>query len=62
VYPLIRTGVFCGSNRYRGKEITGMIQGMKIMGASENDIINKIIETFSVTKEYVLALLTPQKV
>lgn len=44
------------------QRITGMIQGMQMMGASENDIINKIIETFNVTKEYVLALLTPQKV
>ena len=43
------------------QRITGMIQGMQMMGASENDIINKIIETFNVTKEYVLALLTPQK-
>ncbi len=43
-------------------KITGMIQGMQLMGASENDIINRIIETYNVTREYVLALLTPQKV
>ena len=42
-------------------EINGVIMGMRLMGASDNDIIAKIIEKFNVTKEYVLALLTPQK-
>ena len=41
-------------------KITGVIQGMQIMGASENEIINKIIETYNVTKEYVLAILKAQ--
>lgn len=44
------------------KEVTGAIKGMKLMGASDNDIVNKITEAFHVTKEYVLALLAPQKV
>ena len=43
-------------------EVSGAIKGMKLMGASENDIVNKITEAFHVTKEYVLALLAPQKV
>lgn len=43
-------------------KITGMIVGMRVMGASDYDIISKITETFNVTKEYVIALLAPQKV
>ena len=43
------------------KEVTGAIKGMRLMGASDNDIVNKITEAFHVTKEYVLALLAPQK-
>ena len=42
-------------------EITGAITGMRMMGASDNDIIVKIVEKFNVTREYVLALLAPQK-
>lgn len=49
-------------NRDKRKEINGAILGMRIAGMSENDIITKIIENFHVTKEYVLALLAPQKV
>ena len=43
-------------------EITGAIKLMKHQGASENDIIKEMMEMFNVTKEYVMALLTPQKV
>ena len=43
-------------------KITGVIQGMQLMGASDNDIINKITEVFHVTREYVLALLIPKQV
>ena len=42
-------------------KITGVIQGMQLMGASDNDIISKIVETYHVTKEYVLALLAPKQ-
>ena len=45
----------------RKMKISGAIMGMRIAGMSDNDIINKIIETFHVTKEYVMALLTLQK-
>ena len=48
--------------RQQRDEINGAIMGMRMMGASDNDIIAKIVEKFNVTKEYVLALLTPQKV
>ena len=44
------------------KEVTGAIKLMKRQGASENDIVKEMMEMFHVTKEYVLALLTPQKV
>ena len=42
-------------------EINGAIKGMRIAGMSDNDIVAQIIKNFNVTKEYVLALLTPQK-
>ncbi len=43
-------------------EITGAIKLMKYQGASENDIIKEMMEMFNVTKDYVLPLLTAQKV
>ena len=48
--------------RVQKEKILGVIEGMRIMGASDNDIVKKIIETFDVTKEYVMLLLAPQKV
>ena len=42
--------------------ILGVIDYMRIEGKTEKDIVEKIVEMFNVTKEYVLALLTPQKV
>ena len=42
-------------------EITGAIRILKSTGATDNDIIAKIMETFHVTKEYVLTLLSLQK-
>ena len=47
--------------KYKEKEITGAIKVLQSVGISDNDIISKITETFDVTKEYVLALLAPQK-
>ena len=47
--------------RQQRDEINGAIMGMRMMGASDNDIIAKIVEKFNVTKEYVLTLLNPQK-
>ena len=42
-------------------EVNGAIKGMRIAGMSDNDIVAQIIKNFNVTKEYVLALLKPQK-
>lgn len=42
-------------------EINGVIKFLRSSGMPESDIISKITETFNVTKEYVMALLTPQK-
>lgn len=47
--------------RQQRDEINGVIMGMRMMGASDNDIIAKIVENFNVTKDYVLALLATQK-
>ncbi|MBR1630168.1 MAG: hypothetical protein IJ679_13045 [Lachnospiraceae bacterium] len=46
--------------RSQKDQITGAINGMRAMGASDSDIIEKVIELYSVTREYVLALLAPQ--
>ena len=41
--------------------IIGVIQGMRLMGASDNDIISKLVEAFHVSEDYVLALLAPEQ-
>lgn len=46
--------------RYQEKEVTGAIQGMRKLGANDDTIIKAVMEMFSVTKEYVLALLNAQ--
>ena len=48
--------------RYKKEKIEGAIEGMRLMGASDNDIVTKIVETFNVTKEYVMSLLSPKLV
>ena len=47
-------------NKYKEKEVTGAINGLRIAGFTDNEIIAKIIENYKVTKEYVISLLTPQ--
>ena len=42
-------------------KISGAIEGMKLMGATDNDIISKIIDNFGVSKEYVMDLISPKK-
>ncbi len=37
--------------------ITGAIQGMRIAGMTDDDILIKVMEAFHVTREYVLAIL-----
>ncbi len=50
-----------GMEKYKMKnEVTGAIKGMRSIGASDDVIIQKIMETFHVTREYVMALLAPQ--
>ena len=44
------------------EEITGAIKILRSSGTSDNDIVSKIVETFNVTKEYVMALLSPKLV
>jgi len=41
--------------------IIGAIDAYKMEGLSDDDIIEKVMRLYSVTKEYVLALLAPQK-
>ena len=45
----------------RKMKISGAIEAYRDCGTSDEDIIKKIIAKFQVTKEYVLALLAPQK-
>ena len=40
--------------------VIGAIQGMQIAGIDKDDIINKIVGNFNVTKKYVLNLLNSQ--
>jgi hypothetical protein len=47
--------------RYKEKEVNGAITGMKLLGASEKDIIKKIMDQYKVKKSYVLALMNPKK-
>ena len=46
--------------RSQKDKITGVIEYMRLEGKSDDDIISKIIEMYQVTKDYVVALLTPQ--
>lgn len=48
-------------NKYKEKEVMGAIGILKDDGKSDEDIIERIIKKYNVTKDYVLALLTPQK-
>ena len=49
-------------NRDKRMKILGVIDYMRDEGKSDNDIIDIIIEKYKVTKEYVLALLSPKTV
>ena len=46
--------------RYQEKEVNGAIKTYKLDGLTEEDIITKVMRNFSVTREYVLALLKAQ--
>ena len=47
--------------RYKEKEVTGAIMGMRKLGASDESIVTAVMEMFNVTKEYVLARLTAKQ-
>ena len=47
--------------KYKEKEVTGAIEAYRDCGTSDEDIIERVIKKFNVTKEYVLELLAPQK-
>lgn len=49
-------------NRMKKEKVEGAIQAFRIAGLSESEIITKVVENFNVTKEYVLALLSPKAV
>ena len=42
-------------------EVNGAIKAYRLDGVSDKDIVAKVTKLFNVTKEYVLALLAPQK-
>lgn len=46
--------------RSQRDQITGAINGMRIAGMDDNTIVDKIIEVYQVTKDYVTDLLFPQ--
>ena len=46
--------------RDQKQKITGVIDYMKRLGSSENDIIKTVTEMYGVTKEYVLAIMKAQ--
>ena len=48
--------------KYKEKEVTGAIEAYRDCGSSDEDIIERVIKKFNVTKEYVLALLASQKI
>ena len=43
-------------------KITGAIEAYRECGKSDEDIINKIMQNFDVARDYVVALLAPQKI
>ncbi len=42
-------------------KVTGAIDMLRLDGASDEDIITKVMKLYNVTRDYVLALLYPQK-
>lgn len=48
--------------KYKEKEVEGAIKMLRADGLSEDDIIIKVMRVFNVTKEYVITLISPQKI
>ena len=47
-------------NRYRKERIISAIETMQEDGKTETDIVERIIQKYKVTKEYVQELLSPK--
>ena len=47
--------------RDQRQKITGAIDVLRLDGASDEDIITKVMKLYNVTREYVLALLAPKQ-
>lgn len=47
--------------RYKEKEINGAVSVLKALGKSDNEIIKSVMDTFKVTKKYVISILNPKK-
>ncbi len=47
--------------KYKEKEVTGAIEAYRDCDITDNEIIEKVIKKYDVTKEYVLELLSLQK-
>ena len=47
--------------RDQRKEVTEAIKAYRLDGASDEDIIAKVMKLYNVTREYVLALLAPKQ-
>ncbi|MBO6258117.1 MAG: hypothetical protein J6M93_02105, partial [Succinivibrio sp.] len=43
------------------REVTGAIKAYRLDGASDEDIIAKVMKLYNVTREYVHALLAPKQ-
>ena len=48
--------------RYKKEKITGAIEAYREDGKSDEDIIDRIIKKYQVTRDYVLAILSPKAV
>ena len=49
-------------NREKRMKVIGAIEAFRMVGISEEDIIEKVMKLFNVSKEYVLALLASKAV
>ena len=49
-------------NREKRMKVIGAIEAFRMDGISEEDIIEKVMKLFNVSKEYVLALLASKAV
>ena len=48
-------------NNTKKMKVAGAIEAYRLDGASDEDIITKVMKLYNVTKEYVVALLAPKQ-